>query len=102
MSAPVQDQDKIERLQKALGDEYIIQHKLGGGGMGDVYMATHRTAGGKWAIKLLADHLAEDKDLVTRFMTEARIEANLQHPNIVKVVSAGQKEKFHFLIMTFV
>lgn len=102
MSSPAQDQDKIDRLQKALGDEYIIQRKLGGGGMGDVYMATHKTLGGKWAIKLLADHLAEDKDLVTRFMTEARVEANLQHPNIVKVISAGQKERFHFLIMTFV
>lgn len=102
MNNPVQDQEKIDRLQKALGDDYTILKRLGGGGMGDVYMATHRTLGGKWAIKLLAEHLAEDAELVDRFMNEARIEANLQHPNIVKVVNIGQKDKFHFLIMTFV
>jgi serine/threonine protein kinase len=102
MSSPVQDQDKIDRLQKALGDTYTILNRMGGGGMGDVYMATHKTLGGKWAIKLLAEHLAEDAELVDRFMNEARIEANLQHPNIVKVVNIGQKDKFHFLIMTYV
>ncbi len=102
MSPPVHDQEKIDRLQKALGDVYTINTRIGGGGMGDVYVATHKTLGGKWAIKLLAEDLAKDAVLVERFINEAKIEANLQHPNIVKVFDIGQKEQFHYLVMSFV
>jgi serine/threonine-protein kinase len=97
-----QDQDKINRLQQALGDTYVIGNRIGGGGMGDVYVATHKTLGDKRAIKLLADDLAKDPVLVERFINEAKIEANLQHPNIVKVFDIGQKDQFYYLVMSFV
>jgi serine/threonine protein kinase len=102
MSIPAQDQDKINRLQQALGDTYTIGSRIGGGGMGDVYMATHKALGDKRAIKFLADDLAKDPVLVERFINEAKIEANLQHPNIVKVFDIGQREQFYYLVMSFV
>jgi serine/threonine protein kinase len=93
---------KTVRLQEELGSTYTIVEKIGGGAMGDVYLANHKTLGGKWAIKILAEELARDPMIVERFVREAQIEANLQHPNIVKVFDIGKKGEFQFLVMTFV
>ena len=90
------------RLKQALRETYIIQERIGGGGMGDLYLATHKILGGKWAVKVLADELARDPAIVNRFLTEARIEANLQHPNIVKVFHIGHVGEFHYLVMNYV
>lgn len=103
MSTPSQqDQDKIVRLQNALGGVYTITARIGGGGMGDVYMASHKALGDKRAIKILAEDLAKDAVLVERFINEAKIEANLAHPNIVKVFDIGQTQGFHYLVMGYV
>lgn len=103
MSTPSQqDQDKINRLQTALGGVYTITGRIGGGGMGDVYLASHKALGDKRAIKILADDLAKDAVLVERFINEAKIEANLAHPNIVKVFDIGQTQGFHYLVMGYV
>ena len=93
---------KTLRLQEELGSTYTIVEKIGGGAMGDVYLANHKTLGGKWAIKILAEELARDPTIVERFVREAQIEANLQHPNIVKVVDIGKRGAIQFLVMTFV
>ena len=93
---------KGQRLQQQLGSTYTIIEHIGGGGMGDVFLATHKTLGGKWAIKVLSDELSRDPVVVDRFLEEARIEARLQHPNIIKVVAIGQQGDFHFFVMTYV
>jgi serine/threonine protein kinase len=90
------------RLKQALRHNYIIQERIGGGGMGDLYLATHKTLGGKWAIKVLAEDLAKDPRVVERFKNEAKIEANLQHPNIVKVFNIGQSGGYHYFVMSYV
>ena len=93
---------KTVRLQQELSSTYTIVEKIGGGAMGDVFLASHKTLGGKWAIKVLAEELARDPVIVERFMREAQIEANLQHPNIVKVVDVGTRGEFQFLVMPYV
>jgi serine/threonine protein kinase len=90
------------RLKQALKQKYLIQECIGGGGMGDLYLATHRTLGGKWAVKVLASDLAKDPKVVERFINEAKIEANLQHPNIVKVFNIGQSGGYHYFVMNYV
>ncbi len=90
------------RLQHELLTTYTIVERIGGGAMGEVYLAHHRTLGGKWAIKVLAEDLARDPAIVERFIREAQIEANLQHPNIVKVFDISTKGDFQFLVMPFV
>ena len=41
------------------------------------------------AVKLLAEHLADDEDFVARFRREALAAARLQHPNVVQVFDSG-------------
>src|SRR3990172_637507 len=93
---------QMVRLQQELSSTYTIVERIGSGGVGEVYLANHKTLGGKWAIKVLADELARDPVIVERFIREAQIEANLQHPNIVKVFDISTRGDFQFLVMPFV
>jgi len=56
------------------------------------------------AVKLLAEHLAEDEAFVARFRREALSAAKLQHPNIVQVFDSGkdQDSERHYIVMEFV
>jgi serine/threonine protein kinase len=90
------------KLRQALRSNYILQERIGSGGMGDLYLAKHKTLGGKWAIKVLAEDLAKEPRVVERFVNEARIEANLQHPNIVKVFTIGHSGPYHYFVMNYI
>jgi serine/threonine protein kinase len=84
------------------GGRYRIERLLGGGGMAVVYCAhdeeLHRTV----AVKLLAEHLAEDEEFRERFLREARIAAKLSHPNVVAVYDAGEDDGRPFIVMEVV
>ena len=56
------------------------------------------------AIKLLAEHLAEDEDFVARFRREALAAARLQHPNVVQVFDSGEDRASHrhYIVMEYV
>ncbi|HEY3353932.1 MAG TPA: protein kinase, partial [Polyangia bacterium] len=76
---------------------FILGAVLGKGAMGIVYGATHERLGNPVAIKVLPANLAGDPELMARFEQEARVQANLRHPNIVGVhdfVSDGQTFAF--------
>ncbi len=95
--------DIQERLSEVLGGKYQILCRLGGGGMSQVYLARHRFHGGLVAIKVLAEHLAEDPSIVSRFQREARMTASLgNHPNIVPVFDIGEGNGLYFLVMQFI
>ena len=85
MAAVAGGQDPIlERLNAAIGDRYEPLERIGGGGMAEVYLARHRLHGGFCAVKVLADHLSRDEDVVARFLQEAQTAAGLEgRPNIV-------------------
>jgi eukaryotic-like serine/threonine-protein kinase len=95
--------DLQERLSEVLGTKYQILCRLGGGGMSQVYLARHRLHGGLVAIKVLAEHLAQDSSIVSRFQREARMTASLgNHPNIVPVFDIGEGNGLYFLVMQFI
>jgi len=95
--------DLQERLSEVLGGKYQILCRLGGGGMSQVYLARHRFHGGYVAIKVLAEHLAQDPSIVSRFQREARMTASLgNHPNIVPVFDIGEGNGLYFLVMQFI
>jgi serine/threonine protein kinase len=95
--------DLQERLSEVLGSKYQILCRLGGGGMSQVYLARHRFHGGLVAIKVLAEHLAEDPSIVSRFQREARLTASLgNHPNIVPIFDIGEGNGLYFLVMQFI
>jgi serine/threonine-protein kinase len=78
---------------------YEIQAQLGAGGMGVVYRALHRRLGQYRAVKVLPTNLAADPALVMRFEREARLAAELEHPNIVRIFDVGEDDGLHYLVM---
>ena len=83
---------------------YRLEGRLGAGGMSTVFLATDSVLERPVAVKLLAEHLAEDEDFVARFRREALAAARLQHPNIVQVFDSGEDadSRRHFIVMEYV
>ncbi len=71
---------------------YEITAKLGEGGMGEVYRATDTRLDRRVAIKVLPAALTEDKERLARFEREARLLAQLHHPNIASIFGLDEPE----------
>ncbi len=83
---------------------YVIDRRLGAGGMSTVFMANDTVLERPVAVKLLAEHLADDDAFVARFRREALAAARLQHPNIVQVFDSGKDSESgrHYIVMEYV
>lgn len=82
---------------------YLIQEKLGEGGMGIVYKATHEQIGQVVAIKTLHPQYAKDKDFRERFKREALVQAKLHHPNVVNILNYIEDEEGNInIVMEYV
>jgi serine/threonine-protein kinase len=83
---------------------YVLGRRLGAGGMSTVFEANDTVLERPVAVKLLAEHLADDQDFVYRFRREALSAARLQHPNIVQVFDSGQDPNTHrhYIVMEYV
>jgi serine/threonine protein kinase/alpha-tubulin suppressor-like RCC1 family protein len=77
--------DQSPAAHAALEASYEIIRELGGGGTALVYLARERATGDKVAIKVIRSRYIEDDEAQARFAREARVVAQLQHPNIVPV-----------------
>ncbi len=75
----------------AAGD-YVIERRLGHGGMGTVYQAIHPVIDKRVAIKVLHHELCANSEAVARFVQEARAVNRIGHPNIVDVFGFGTTE----------
>ncbi|MBD0282911.1 MAG: serine/threonine protein kinase [Thermoleophilaceae bacterium] len=83
---------------------YRMERRLGAGGMSTVFKATDTVLERPVAVKLLAEHLADDEAFVARFRREALAAARLQHPNIVQVFDSGHDpdSRRHYIVMEYV
>jgi hypothetical protein len=84
-----------------LGD-YLIEKRIGEGGMGIVYHARQLTLNRGVALKVLPPESCGDVEYVARFLREARAAAQLNHPNIIQVIDAGMSQNFYFMVMEYV
>lgn len=83
------------------GDFELVE-ELGRGGMGIVYKAKQRSLDRMVAVKMLLMEHAHSEAIVSRFLTEARAAAALDHPNIVKVFQVGESPAGHYFVMEFI
>jgi WD40 repeat protein/serine/threonine protein kinase len=89
---------------KLISRRYEVLEQLGQGGMGTVYKVRHTALGSISALKVLPPELMQEPEMVTRFYREARIMANLSHPNIVRVLDIDHDDAldFHYFVMEYV
>jgi serine/threonine-protein kinase len=87
-----------------IGGRYRIEGRLGFGGMSTVHRAFDQRLERRVAVKLLAEHLADDPTFVSRFQREAQAAARLVHPNIVQVFDSGQDgvSGQYFIVMEYI
>ncbi|HSM12553.1 MAG TPA: protein kinase, partial [Thermoanaerobaculia bacterium] len=81
---------------------YEITAKLGEGGMGEVYRAKDARLERDVAIKVLPAAFTEDKERLARFEREAKVLAQLQHPNIASIYGMEESGSTRALVMELV
>ncbi len=84
---------------------YLLGEKLATGGMAEVFVAVQRGPEGNekpLAIKLLLPHLVEDQQVVKMFLAEARLCAQMNHPNIVRILDLGLEQDRYFIAMELI
>jgi serine/threonine protein kinase/Flp pilus assembly protein TadD len=81
---------------------YLIQEKIGSGGMGEVYRARDTRLDRTVALKVLAPELAKRPEMRRRFDRECRAVAALTHPNIVTIYSVAEQDEVPFFSMELI
>jgi tRNA A-37 threonylcarbamoyl transferase component Bud32 len=81
---------------------YEILAKLGEGGMGTVYKARQPQSNRLVALKAMFPRFSNDAMFIARFIREAAAAANLDHPNLVRVLASGESNNTRFIAMEFV
>lgn len=79
------------RLQAAIGTAYALERELGGGGMSRVFLAKEVALGREVVLKVLSPELTSSVNR-DRFRREIQYAAQLQHPHIVPLLTAGESE----------
>jgi serine/threonine protein kinase len=82
--------------------EFRLIREIGRGGMGIVYEAEQESLHRRVAVKVLPGGAALDERLAIRFLREARVTGQLQHPGIVPVFASGRAEGVLFFAMELV
>ena len=83
-------------------DQYTLGPRLGAGGMGTVYRGWDRTLARPAAVKVLDDRLQDHPVARDRFEREARLAAQLNHPNVAKVYGVGEQDGRFYIAMELV
>ncbi|MEO6490615.1 MAG: protein kinase [Ferruginibacter sp.] len=81
---------------------YEINAHLGQGGMGNVFRATDSMLGREVALKMLHPELTIQPQFLERFKKEARILAQLLHPNIAVIYNFIEQDGNHFMVMEYI
>ena len=89
------------QLQAALAPSYTLERELTGGGMSRVFLAADMALGRKVVVKVLPPELAAGVNH-ERFRREIQVAAQLQHPHIVPLLSAGEQGALMWYTMPFI
>lgn len=93
--------DFLTELRAALGDGYEIERELTGSGMSRVFVASERALSRRVVVKVLPPELAAGVNR-ERFQREIQLAAQLQHPHIVPLHTAGARGDLLYFTMPFI
>jgi eukaryotic-like serine/threonine-protein kinase len=93
--------DTAAQLTSALAGRYFVEREIGAGGMATVYLARDLRHERRVALKVLKPELGAVLG-VDRFLSEIKVTANLQHPNLLPLFDSGEAEGRLFYVMPFV
>jgi serine/threonine-protein kinase len=96
------DSDEVRDLTGITLGDFQVERLLGRGGMGQVYLATQLSLNRPVALKVLHPRLLSNPAYLSRFTTEAKAVAKLNHPNIVHIYMPGAYEKVRYIAMEYV
>jgi serine/threonine-protein kinase len=83
---------------------YRLQRRLARGGMAEVFLARHVGVEGferRVAIKRILPHLSDSDEFRSMFLDEARLAAQLTHPNVVHIYDFGKFDDYYFIAMEY-
>ncbi len=81
---------------------YDLLERVSVGGMAEIFRARVRASGEIVAVKRILPEVEADREFIEMFVDEGRIAAQLDHPNIVRVLDIGEVDETHYLAMQFV
>src|SRR5262245_38305524 len=83
-------------------DRFTIHRSLGSGGMGEIFQGYDTELRRNVAIKVLASKYVEDDPMKRRFLREARLASQLNHPNIATIYEIGEAAGNPYIVMEYV
>jgi len=83
-------------------DRYVLLDLIGQGGMGRVYLAQDTRLNRRVALKILAPERVNNPRAIARFQREARVGAQLQHENLVRIYDFGESNGRYYLVMEYI
>jgi DNA-binding NarL/FixJ family response regulator len=92
-------------MELAIGSTFAghrIDGEAGRGGMGVVYRATDLTLDRPVALKLIAPRMAGDPVFRARFVSECKLAAAIDHPNVVQIFHAGEERGILYVTMRYI
>jgi eukaryotic-like serine/threonine-protein kinase len=94
----------LSAMAQTLG-KYTLVRKLATGGMAEVFLARSDGPMGfqkKLVVKRILPHFGEDQNFINMFLSEARLAAELNHPNVVQIFDFGQADGQYYIAMEFI
>ncbi|MBI4468618.1 MAG: protein kinase [Acidobacteria bacterium] len=88
-------------IGRTIASKYLIEERIGQGGMGSVYRTRHLVTGKPLAIKVLLEDLAAYDSFVQRFLHEARAAAFLTNPHVINILDCGREGDVVYLLMEY-
>ena len=93
------DTDSLPELNDC---DFRLLKKIGCGGMGSIYEAEQISLQRRVAVKVLSPRLFDDENQQAQFVNEAKLIAQLHHPNIIKIIDAKSSGIYCYYVMEMI
>ncbi len=81
---------------------FRIVAKIAEGGMGEIYQGVDDELNRRVAVKILLPSALREADGLGRFKGEARALAQIEHPNVVRIIMAGEEQGLHYMVLDYI